>query len=248
MVVIQYDVRWSNDVDGKFRTDFLKVQKEVFNCGSIDEYTRQYDKNPYGRSVLVVAYLNDKPIGARSLWRNDINGIESYQPGSTCVSSTCRGMGVFKEMTLKALSLVPSNALIYNFPNPNSYPGYMKMGWKLKVDYSVRLFLSYKEYKKEHPVMMDDEYARWWVLGKSLYSVKIGDHYFLAHRDHRPLCCRIFAEVNDVIAQQFPRVKHCLFFYRSSKCPWYSTKFLKSHVVYRNSDVEYIPTWKIDAI
>ena len=80
---IVYDIRWTNDLDEKFIADFLYVQNEVFGCGTREEFKRQFEENIYGKSIVVVVYLDDKPVAARALWRNDIEGKEAYQPGST---------------------------------------------------------------------------------------------------------------------------------------------------------------------
>lgn len=243
-----YDIRWSNLLDERFIADFLYVQKEVFHCGSREEFKRQFEKNIYGPSIIVVVYDDDKPIAARAFWRNDIYGKVAYQPGSTCVLSSFRGKGIFKEMTMRVLKLI-DHSIIYNFPNQNSFPGYLKMGWKLLHNYGMRLLTSYKEYSKEHPIMMDDAYAEWWVSGKSFNYIKFRGHYFLVHRDHRVLCFRVVAEVSEYMAKQFSRKRIGFFFYKSEYIPWYSKHFALNHVVAVNmKDGEYVPTWKIDAL
>lgn len=245
---IVYDCRWSDALDENFISDYLSVQQEVFNCGTREEFELQFEKNIYGRSVVVVVYVDEKPAAARALWRNDVSGRESYQPGSTCVLPVCRGKGIFSEMTKRAMAMLPDNAIIYNFPNPNSYPGYIKMGWKLLHDYNVCLLTCYDEYKKEHPVMMSSDYANWWVKGRNLTYTKCFGHYFLLQKDHRPLCYRILAEVEEQTAKMFPHTRCGLFFYKSEKQTWYNKRFALGHVVTRNPELGYIPTWKIDAI
>ena len=247
---IKYDCRWSEDCDEKFIDDFNHVQDQVFQGEhSRETFRHQYIENPYGSSVIVVVYLNDKPVAARSLWRNDIGERESYQPGRTCVLEACRGKGIFREMTLKAIAMLPQDAIIYNFPNQNSYPGYIKMGWRLLHDYNLRLMISTKDFFAEHPHNMDDAYARWWVVGKAgIYHIRRGGHYFLVRHDHRPMLGKIVACVSGDIAKEFPKSHRRIFFYKSEKQSFYSKYFMKSHVVCRNTDIDYIPTWKIDAI
>lgn len=246
--VILYDCRWSDELDEQFIKDYLFVQTEVFSCGSRDEFRRQFEQNIYGRSVIVVVYIDKKPVAARSLWRNDVCGREAYQPGSTCVLEACRGKGVFKGMTIRAIGMLPKDAVIYNFPNPNSYPGYIKMGWKLLHDYNVRLLTSYTNYHMEHPVIMDEEYADWWVVGRNLTYTKCFGHYFLLQKDHRPFCYRILSEVEECTAKKFRHTSLGLFFYKSETTTWYNKRFALGHVVTRNPELKYIPTWKIDAI
>ena len=246
---IIYDIRWSNNVNEKFVNDFRHVCSVVFNNDFTQEqFNRKFIRNIYGPSVLVVVYIDDIPSAARALWRNDIDGKEAYQPGDTCVMENCRGKGVFSVMTKKSIALLPEAAIIYNFPNPNSYPGYIKMGWRLVHDYYRCFFLSYAQYRREHPIMLNAEYAEWWILGRDLYHIKRSGHYFLATKDRRPFCYHIFAEVDKNIARHFPSVCVALLFYKSTKRKWYNKRFGVSHVVSKNSNMTYIPLWKVDAI
>lgn len=248
--LIKYDCRWSADCDDSFINDFNWVQDQVFSGAHTREsFRHQYIDNPFGASVLVVVYLEGKPVAARALWRNDIYDKMAYQPGRTCVLPVCRGKGIFREMTMRAIAMLPSDAIIYNFPNQNSFPGYIKMGWKLLHDYGLRLMLSTKDYFAEHPTPMDDDYAEWWVVGKAgIYHVKRGGHYFLVRHDHRPLLAKVVASVSQAVAQKFPPSPRKILFYKSERKTFYSKYFMKSHVVCRNTDIGYIPTWKIDAI
>lgn len=245
---IIYDCRWSDALDEQFIADYLYIQNEVFGCGTREEFRRQFEDNIFGRSVIEVVYIDCKPAAARAIWRNDVCGHEAYQPGSTCVLEACRGKGVFKEMTMRAINMLPTDAVVYNFPNPNSFPGYIKMGWTLLHDYNIRLLTSYESYKKEHPIIMDKAYAEWWVMGRNLYYTKCFGHYFLMHKDHRPLCYRILAEVEKDVAERFPHIRCGLFFYKSECTTWYNRWFVRAHVVTLNPELGYVPTWKIDAI
>ena len=247
---IIYDCRWSTNLDDKFITDFCQVESAVFQNEYDEEiFARKFINNIYGPSVLTVVYIDGAPSAARALWRNDIYGKEAYQPGDTCVMNNCRGKGVFTEMTKRAISLLPQEAIIYNFPNHLSYPGYMKMGWILLHEYRVRLFVSKSEYYKEHPVKMDREYAEWWVIGReNLSYLKSGGDYFLVKPDRRPLLKHIIASVDEVVAKSFPKTSFGIFFYPSEKKTVYNRRFMKRHVVCRRFDFQYIPTWKIDAL
>ena len=245
---IVYDIRWTSELDEKFICDFLYIQNEVFKCGTRQEFKRQYEENIYGESILVVVYLDKNPVAARGLWRNDLNGKEAYQPGSTCVLPICRGKGIFTEMTKRAINLLPTDVVIYNFPNSNSYPGYIKMGWHLVRDYKIRLYSSYSQFVKEHPIMLDYRYAKWWLVGKPLTYTYIRGHYFLLQKDRRTFCYRILAEVDKETALLFSRCKLGIIFYKSIRTTWYNKLLASSHVVSKNLNIDYIPTWKIDAV
>lgn len=247
--IIEYDCRWSDNLDRKFIQDFREMCSTVFKYDFTEaEFSRKFINNIYGRSVLVVVYIDGKPCAARALWRNDINGQEAYQPGDTCVLEVCRGKGIFPEMTKRAISMIPEDAIIYNFPNQNSYRGYLKMGWTLIHDYHMNLFTTYHKYNQEHPYAMDDDFAEWWIEGRNLRHIRRGNHYFIVAKHSRRFCYRIVAEVSGRIAMKFPKQRFGIFFYLGDKVHWYNKRFASNHVVTKNPEIGYIPTWKIDAV
>lgn len=246
---IIYDCRWSNEIDEKFIQDFITTENAVFGGNYTKElFAKKYIDNIYGNSVVEVVYIDGEPVAARGLWRNDIYDKPSYQPGDTCVTEICRGKGIFTEMTKKSLEMLEANDIVYNFPNQNSYPGYMKMGWNLVKEYGMAIFTGEKAYLKEHPVKMDKQYADWWIDQTSgLYSFKCGNEYFLV-RPLRKFCYKICACVEKEIAEQFPQKPFGICFYRSEKKTFYNKKMgLPLHVVSKQI-LDYVPIWKIDAI
>lgn len=245
---LRYDIRWSDKLDEKFIADYIYLQNEVFHCGTRERFDIQFIDNIYGKSLLVVVYLDDEPVAARALWRNDINGKESYQPGSTCVKEVCRGRGIFTEMTKKAVAELADDVIIYNYPNYSSFPGYMKMGWCVAGKYKSRLYTSYAEFKREHPISIDNEYVKWWLKGTELKYKKILGRYFLVQKDRRPFCYHILGETDRQSAMLFPKLTFGAIFYKSQKETWYNKKLGASCVVTRNSNIDFIPTWKIDAV
>ena len=247
---IIYDYRWSNQVDDKFISDFISVTSSVFNINYTKElFTQKYINNIYGESVVVVVYIDGVPSAARGLWRNDIDGKKAFQPGDTCVTEACRGKGVFTEMTKLSVAQLPEDAIIYNFPNQNSFPGYIKMGWHVVKEYGFAIF-SKNKYFKEHPVKMDEAYANWWLpTAEGLLYYKKGKDYFLVRKMNKPFCYRIVACVDENIAKKFPQMGLGVIFYRSEEKNFYNAKLgLPIHVVSKNDDIKYIPVWKIDAI
>lgn len=244
-----FDCRWTSNADDTFFSDFCHIEYQVFQSKKQqNSFRRKYYDNLYGQSILVVVYDSDEPVAARALWRNDIEGREAYQPADTCVMENYRGKGIFSEMTRRSMELLPPNVIIYNFPNQYSYPGYLKMGWSLLHEYGFRLFTP-KRYFKEHNVKMDNDYAQWWVMGNSHLSyLKLGDKYFLVKPDRRPLIKHIVACVEEDVAKAFPRSSFGLFFYPSKKETIYNRRYMKCHVICRNSDLRYIPIWKIDVL
>lgn len=249
MSEIVYDCRWSDSVDEKFIEDFIETQKAVFqNDYSKELFKKKYVDNIYGKSVVEVVYLDGQPVAARGLWRNDVYGKPAFQPGDTCVTEICRGKGIFTEMTKRSIELLSKDDIIYNFPNQNSFPGYMKMGWKLINDYGFVVLTSARKYLKEHPIKMDKQYADWWLEeNEDFLQVKKGGEYFLV-KLLRPFCYDVRACVDKEIAERYPKKKFGICFYRSTKKTFYNKKLgLPLHVVSKQ-DIEYIPLWKMDAI
>lgn len=249
MSEIFYDCRWSDGVDEKFIEDFIVTQRAVFkNDYSKELFIKKYVNNIYGKSVVEVVYLDGEPVAARGLWRNDIYGKPSYQPGDTCVTEICRGKGIFTEMTKRSLALLSKDDIIYNFPNQNSFPGYMKMGWKLVNEYGFVIFFGAKKYLKEHPIKMDKQYADWWLENNTGFlSMERGGEFFLL-RPMRPFCYKVCACVDREVAERYPKMKFGICFYRSTQKTFYNKKLgLPLHVVSKQ-DIDYIPIWKIDVI
>lgn len=246
---IYLDCRWSHDVDSKYINDFILIQNEVFkNHYDLKLFQKKYIDNIYGSSVLIVAYVDNIPAGARTLWRNDVDEFVSYQFCDTCVKAEFRGMGIFSMMTSCAVSNIDKSALLYNFPNINSFPGYLKLGYELQREYHLNLLLSNKKYMIDNPHNINSEYVEWWLKGNhEIKYLKFGKAYYLIKKYPRPLCYKIIGRVNESDAMLFEKINHfCIPLYLSLKKNWYNAYFLPVRQV-GNSN-ERIPTWKIDAI
>lgn len=248
---IIYDCRWSSRMDEKFIEDFRTMCSTVFNYDfTFEEFKRKFLDNIYGDSLLVVVYIDGQPCAARALWRNDINGKEAYQPGDTCVLDVCRGKGIFSQMTRKAISMIPARAIIYNFPNHNSFHGYIKLGWRSIRENRLLLLTSYKEFKSLNPLNIDKRYFEWWIKGRQdIKYIKRFGKYFLIKKYPRPMSWKILSEVDEEIAKQMPKLKvPALIFYLGTKETFYNKWFATGHVVAKTRDDVIIPSWKIDAI
>lgn len=91
--------------------------------------------NPFGKSYGLLAIDGDKIIGLRMFMRwefiNDSRRVfKAIRPVDTCTDPAYRGLGIFKRLTLEGLKRISSEyELVFNTPNKNSKPGYLKMGW-----------------------------------------------------------------------------------------------------------------------
>ncbi|CAH7394634.1 putative N-acetyltransferase domain-containing protein [Vibrio chagasii] len=114
----------------------------------------KHKKNPFGESISYVAFDDDyNLLGLRTFlkWRFKINS-ETYhavQPVDTATSPVARGKGIFSLLTRKALGDV-NNEIVFNRPNKNSFPGYLKMGWLYQGDIRFGIMPRLKAYTNKH--------------------------------------------------------------------------------------------------
>jgi GNAT superfamily N-acetyltransferase len=92
--------------------------------------------NPFGRSIALVAVDHaDQIIGLRTFmrWRFQAGDrtISAVRAVDTVTHSEYRRYGVFSELTRAAVQQVKASGvdLIFNTPNNQVLPGYLKLGW-----------------------------------------------------------------------------------------------------------------------
>ena len=245
----------SSDLSEKNIDDFLSVHQAVFKCPELDKqwFKRKYIDNPYGDSFLSFAYTENNQIAAvRAFWRNDLGRQKAFQPADTCTMPEHRRHGLFKILTKSVLEKISANDLIYNFPNDNSFPQYIKLGWRLHSQPHVRLY-SKKAYFSENPYPIDDTYLTWWILPTTKKKFNIcwrDDHAFLVYPSGAFRRYYIFGEISKDKAKDFPICHPLILTYASRYYTWYNKnrKFAGRIVVYNVSDSISIPLWKLDFI
>ncbi len=90
--------------------------------------------NPFGKSLVLVAVENDKIIGVRALmrwnWQLGNQIFSAYRAVDTATHPKHQGKGIFKKLTLRAIEMAKEQRdnFIFNTPNTQSLPGYLKMG------------------------------------------------------------------------------------------------------------------------
>lgn len=100
--------------------------------------------NPFGKSLVLILIENDKIIGVRALmrwkWQFGKQVFSTFRAVDTATHPEHQGKGIFKKLTLRAIEIVKEQGddFIFNTPNTQSLPGYLKMGWeevnKLKIE------------------------------------------------------------------------------------------------------------------
>ncbi|OEF10073.1 GNAT family N-acetyltransferase [Aliivibrio logei] len=129
-------VDWDNDEIVNSISDLLNDSFETIDSSFFtkDFLRWKHRDNPFGESISYIATdESSKLVGLRTFlkWRfiNNENGYSAYQPVDTATSPRARGRGVFSLLT-KSVLLETKDKIIFNRPNKNSFPGYIKMGWK----------------------------------------------------------------------------------------------------------------------
>lgn len=93
-------------------------------------------ENPFGESLVLVAEEENKIVGVRAFmrwrWQKGNEIYSAFRAVDTATHPDHQGKGIFKKLTLKALELGKERGdhFVFNTPNAQSKPGYLKMGWK----------------------------------------------------------------------------------------------------------------------
>lgn len=102
--------------------------------------------NPFGGSIGLCAYSKSTrrlvSIRPLMLWKfklSDRTVVNGLRPVDTVTHPDWRGKGLFSELTKAAIENVNSNSfsLLFNTPNANSFPGYIRLGWSLKKELPI---------------------------------------------------------------------------------------------------------------
>jgi predicted N-acetyltransferase YhbS len=96
-------------------------------------------RNPFGRSIALVAEADGTVVGFRSFMRWRLAGaagaraLAAVRAVDTATSPTMQRRGIFSQLTSEALAACEAEgvAMVFNTPNDRSRPGYLKMGWRV---------------------------------------------------------------------------------------------------------------------
>lgn len=123
------------DADG-----IVKLLRMALGEGSIprsEEYwTWKHHLNPFGPSAMLVAEESGEIVGLRAFMRWRFNcgkrKIEAVRAVDTATHPAWRGRGIFRRLTLALADQLRHEgvAFVFNTPNSQSRPGYLRMGWR----------------------------------------------------------------------------------------------------------------------
>ncbi|VAX38814.1 hypothetical protein MNBD_PLANCTO02-120 [hydrothermal vent metagenome] len=96
----------------------------------------KHEENPFGRSLMLVGLQEGKVVGMRAFLRWQLNWqgerIEAAKPVDSVTHPQARRQGVFSQLTTAACDMAQQMGIqiLFNTPNQNSLPGYLKLGWQ----------------------------------------------------------------------------------------------------------------------
>jgi hypothetical protein len=121
---------WTRQISQTLEKKIMACFDRTFNRNSSKNYFKwKYRNNPFGDSLHIIALDKKKVVASRAFWRLDVNKTEAYQCVDTAVLPKFQNKGIFKKTALIATKILKKK-LIYNSPNKNSGPAYLKCGWK----------------------------------------------------------------------------------------------------------------------
>lgn len=118
----------------------LALATEALGWGSDDRFRRlfrwKHDENSFGPSPRWVAVDEGRIVGFRTLmrWRfvhHSLGVKTAVRAVDTATAPSHRGRGIFRGLTMAAIEELQAEGIdfVFNTPNDQSRPGYLKMGW-----------------------------------------------------------------------------------------------------------------------
>lgn len=104
---------------------------------TMDYFVWKHRANPFGASPGVVALEGDRIVGVRLFlrWHLALGGrrVRAVRAVDTATHPDYQRRGIFKSLTLRLLDQLEQDEniqLVFNTPNADSRPGYLRMGWR----------------------------------------------------------------------------------------------------------------------
>lgn len=202
----------------------------------------KHNQNPGGISPVILAWDGDKLIGIRAFmcfkFQNKALIYKAYRPVDTATHPDYQGRGIFKNLTLtliEDLQQIEEKAFIFNTPNAQSKPGYLKMGWKEWGKPLIQVLPTFSffggNFKKHQTKLLQYDFSNIVVNKEDKLTVcKDADYYKWRYQD--------------IALQQYGllEINNYLIIYRQKK-----VKFLKEFricdIIHKNSSCKTLPTF-----
>ena len=118
--------------------DLLRISMGEDAVAWTPDYWRwKHELNPFGPSAILVAEADGRLVGLRAFmrwtWWSAGAAVPAVRAVDTATHPEFRGQGLFKRLTLRLRDEMEEEgvAFVFNTPNAQSRPGYLKMGWSL---------------------------------------------------------------------------------------------------------------------
>jgi GNAT superfamily N-acetyltransferase len=160
MQKIDYIIRAAKEQDIPAILELFELSLGTDGGAPVESFWRwKHINNPFGISPVLLAFDNDKLIGLRAFmrwqWKYNNEILPAFRAVDTATHPDYRGKGIFSKLTkalVEELRRTEPASFIYNTPNTQSKPGYLKMGWKVlgkpNVKGSIALTLSKDSVKR----------------------------------------------------------------------------------------------------
>jgi GNAT superfamily N-acetyltransferase len=100
-------------------------------------YAWKHEDNVFGTSPCLIAADGERVVGVRVFMRwqfeHDGTSVDAVRAVDTATHPDYQGRGIFSRLTLAAIERVREDGVgfVFNTPNAQSRPGYLKMGWQV---------------------------------------------------------------------------------------------------------------------
>jgi predicted N-acetyltransferase YhbS len=107
----------------------------------------KHEQNPFGESFVLVAEENHQLIGVRAFmqweWQWKGTTYKAIRAVDTATHPQHQGKGIFRKLTLQQADMCRRQGInfIFNTPNAQSKPGYLKMGWNVQDTMPLKMAL-----------------------------------------------------------------------------------------------------------
>ena len=96
----------------------------------------KHEANPFGKSLIMVAVSEGRIVAVRPFmrwrFRRGDQTLQAARAVDTATHPDARGKGLFRTLTETGIDVLKAESVdfIFNTPNDQSRPGYLKMGWR----------------------------------------------------------------------------------------------------------------------
>lgn len=102
----------------------------------VDYWIWKHERNPFGPSIVLMAEVDGRLAGVRAFmrWRLRVGDeiLQAAKPVDSVTHPDFQRQGIFSRLTRAACEEAQRLGvrLLFNTPNQNSLPGYLKLGWR----------------------------------------------------------------------------------------------------------------------